>query len=440
MNMDVSKMYQMEYKDGGIHINPENRGKFNATKARTGKTTEELTHSLNPLTRKRAIFAQNAAKWNHEDGGLLKAQSGLIVPRDYASDVYAGDLTFSGGPAYSNNKLLNLATIENPNQINPMLANSNDTQTQDITSYGYKPVSQVNTLSNKSNVNTNVNSTSLGTSNHQAFNPRKLTTYGDRIAENALNRTTAYNLARSLEPARKEPLIMPEFKFKKQFAQADFNPVYEMQNLALRNYANNSRSTAALMGNLQQLNANMVKAKSKIAGDAQTQQRAYDATFAGQQQDWENKLALTRQNVEDKNTAHEAEKFNFLSDTMTNWEKADQQRAKLYNTNLQNWNEMNTYINSLSNEYTAVRDPKEGTVKIVFKSNGKEVPNEELEKKKAEYEARKNGNTTVTNPNTSFTKPSFKMNYQFGNKKLGGAINQVTVAQNKIKKLRTGLY
>lgn len=51
-------------KSGGtIYIKPENRGKFNATKERTGKTTEELTHSKNPLTRKRAIFAQNAAKW-----------------------------------------------------------------------------------------------------------------------------------------------------------------------------------------------------------------------------------------------------------------------------------------------------------------------------------------------------------------------------------------
>lgn len=50
-------------KDSGIHINPKNRGKFNALKKRTGKTTEQLTHSKNPLTRKRAIFAQNAAKW-----------------------------------------------------------------------------------------------------------------------------------------------------------------------------------------------------------------------------------------------------------------------------------------------------------------------------------------------------------------------------------------
>ena len=55
------------FKDGKspIHINPANRGKFNATKKRTGKTTEELAHSKNPLTRKRAIFALNARKWKH---------------------------------------------------------------------------------------------------------------------------------------------------------------------------------------------------------------------------------------------------------------------------------------------------------------------------------------------------------------------------------------
>lgn len=52
-------------KDSGIHINPKNRGKFNALKKRTGKTTEQLTHSKNPLTRKRAIFALNSKKFKH---------------------------------------------------------------------------------------------------------------------------------------------------------------------------------------------------------------------------------------------------------------------------------------------------------------------------------------------------------------------------------------
>lgn len=60
----------------GIHIKKENRGKFTETKKRTGKTTEELTHSKNPLTRKRAIFAQNSRKWKHEDGGEVHKPNG----------------------------------------------------------------------------------------------------------------------------------------------------------------------------------------------------------------------------------------------------------------------------------------------------------------------------------------------------------------------------
>jgi hypothetical protein len=57
------------FRKGGIHIKKENRGKFNELKKRTGKTTEELTHSSNPLTRKRANFAKNARTWKHQYGG-----------------------------------------------------------------------------------------------------------------------------------------------------------------------------------------------------------------------------------------------------------------------------------------------------------------------------------------------------------------------------------
>ena len=54
-----------KFEKGGkspIHIKPENKGKFTATKKETGKTTEELTHSKNPVTKKRAVFAQNASR------------------------------------------------------------------------------------------------------------------------------------------------------------------------------------------------------------------------------------------------------------------------------------------------------------------------------------------------------------------------------------------
>jgi hypothetical protein len=61
--VEKASKVQEEGSDSGIHIKPENKGKFTATKKATGKSTEELTHSKNPLTRKRAVFAQNAKKW-----------------------------------------------------------------------------------------------------------------------------------------------------------------------------------------------------------------------------------------------------------------------------------------------------------------------------------------------------------------------------------------
>ena len=61
--LGLNQIYEKVQKSK-IEINPKNNGKFNATKERTGKSTEELTHSKNPLTRKRAIFAKNAKKWN----------------------------------------------------------------------------------------------------------------------------------------------------------------------------------------------------------------------------------------------------------------------------------------------------------------------------------------------------------------------------------------
>lgn len=66
-----------------IDIDPKNKGKFTATKKATGKSTEELTHSKNPLTRKRAIFAKMAKRgWKplkeseYMDDGNLESQYG----------------------------------------------------------------------------------------------------------------------------------------------------------------------------------------------------------------------------------------------------------------------------------------------------------------------------------------------------------------------------
>lgn len=90
--LDLSSLHDfLPQAEGGIHINPANKGKFNALKKRTGKTTEELTHSKNPLTRKRAIFAQNAAKWHHADDG------DIISPTSVNNTNEGGLQTYSGG-------------------------------------------------------------------------------------------------------------------------------------------------------------------------------------------------------------------------------------------------------------------------------------------------------------------------------------------------------
>lgn len=62
---------------GGIHIKPENRGKFTALKKRTGKSASWFKEHGTPAQRKMATFALNARKWKHSDGGPLLTHGGV---------------------------------------------------------------------------------------------------------------------------------------------------------------------------------------------------------------------------------------------------------------------------------------------------------------------------------------------------------------------------
>ena len=72
-----SEQSEGEYKYGGIHINPANKGKFTASAQRAGMGTQEFaSHVLankedySSTQVKRANFAHNAAGWKHEMGGM----------------------------------------------------------------------------------------------------------------------------------------------------------------------------------------------------------------------------------------------------------------------------------------------------------------------------------------------------------------------------------
>lgn len=57
---------RVESGKSGIHIKPENRGKFTALKKRTGKSSTWYKEHGTPAQKKMAIFALNARKWKHK--------------------------------------------------------------------------------------------------------------------------------------------------------------------------------------------------------------------------------------------------------------------------------------------------------------------------------------------------------------------------------------
>lgn len=65
-----------EFSSGGsIHIKPSHRGRLTELKERTGKTEAELYNDGNPAHKKMVVFARNARKWKHGDGGPIDRYS-----------------------------------------------------------------------------------------------------------------------------------------------------------------------------------------------------------------------------------------------------------------------------------------------------------------------------------------------------------------------------
>lgn len=58
--------YVWEWIKGNPIIYPASSAYYTIPYEMEAYANEELTHSKNPLTRKRAIFAQNAKKWKHK--------------------------------------------------------------------------------------------------------------------------------------------------------------------------------------------------------------------------------------------------------------------------------------------------------------------------------------------------------------------------------------
>ena len=84
-------------KKGGIHINPENKGKFTASAKEHGMGVQEFAEHVlsnkeeySPTQVKRANFARNASKWNRKAGGLTPNKARQIL---HDKEVHGKPLT-----------------------------------------------------------------------------------------------------------------------------------------------------------------------------------------------------------------------------------------------------------------------------------------------------------------------------------------------------------
>ena len=85
---EIRQEYNEFAEGGGIHIKPENRGKFTALKERTGHSATWFKEHGSPEQKKMATFALNARKWKHGDGGNLFYPGGEIK---YGRPYYSYD-------------------------------------------------------------------------------------------------------------------------------------------------------------------------------------------------------------------------------------------------------------------------------------------------------------------------------------------------------------
>ena len=81
------------YAEGGdIYIKPSHRGRLTELKERTGKTEKELYNDGNPAHKKMVVFARNARKWKHSDGGPLN----ILYNENAPLYAFGGDLEVQG--------------------------------------------------------------------------------------------------------------------------------------------------------------------------------------------------------------------------------------------------------------------------------------------------------------------------------------------------------
>jgi hypothetical protein len=131
------------FAEGGININPANKGKFTASAKRAGMGVQEFARHVlankedySSTQVKRANFARNAAKWKHEDGGMASYQyEGEVNVPSYTESPYMYTMAPS---LYMDNNPMRQYMQEGGITVGTVLEDVDDAMLKKLADQGYK--------------------------------------------------------------------------------------------------------------------------------------------------------------------------------------------------------------------------------------------------------------------------------------------------------------
>lgn len=160
-------------------------------------------------------------------------------------------------------------------------------------------------------------------------------------------------------------------------ATPNYQPIDQAQEAGMNMIRNNSRSTSQLLGNMQQLQANMGRTrqdaahKSKMANIGLEQGYLNALQNVGAQRNQEAKAVAQR------NIKHQLSKDMLGTKLADNMEQGLKNYGELMGSEKSNRMRVENYLNQLTEDYKYVRG-KNGELEIQFSSSGKSIPVDQL--------------------------------------------------------------
>jgi hypothetical protein len=205
---------------------------------------------------------------------------------------------------------------------------------------------------------------------YDQYDPYSLMRPSHKISDAANWGVTGYNLALASQAPEKTPLFRTDYTPLRQYAPVDFMPATKQYAIGKRAIAQNARGTGTLMGNLQQLNSNILNKKIDIAKRAADSQLGFDRTYETAKEKIAKEFRDEKRHQYFKDLEHRSAKQNALTEAVSKWNKQQQTRAKYIQAENSDVNKIRTYVNQLSADYN-VRLDKDGMAHVIHNKTGK---------------------------------------------------------------------